>query len=101
MFIIIFSVYIIIKANVESRQPKLYNVSAELSKIDQMDGLAFENWCAKLFRDMGFKNVQTTKASGDYGDRFFSLHCLMNELYASGIFLRLISSTCFSWILFI
>ena len=32
-----------------------------------MDGKSFENWCAELLRNIGYKRVETTKASGDYG----------------------------------
>lgn len=41
--------------------------SIDLSEIDNMDGIAFENLTAELLRNNGFKNVEVTKASGDYG----------------------------------
>lgn len=41
--------------------------SIDLSEIDKMDGIAFENLTAELLRNNGFKNVEVTKATGDYG----------------------------------
>ena len=35
--------------------------------FDNMDGLEFENFCATLLKQNGFKNVSVTKASGDQG----------------------------------
>jgi restriction system protein len=35
--------------------------------IDGMDGIAFENFVAKLLRNNGYKKVEITKASVDYG----------------------------------
>ncbi len=42
-------------------------VEAELEGIDQMEGHAFEYWCACLLEDMGFEKVTVTPGSGDQG----------------------------------
>lgn len=42
-------------------------VRKELAKIDSMDGLEFERYCARLLSMFGFSNVQVTQASGDFG----------------------------------
>lgn len=41
---------------------RLYNIS----QLDHLSGIEFENYLKSLFENMGY-NVQTTKASGDYG----------------------------------
>lgn len=47
----------------------------ELACVDQMDGLAFENWCADLLRSLGYTSVEVTQASNDYGaDILAELH---------------------------
>ena len=38
-----------------------------ISTIDNMEGIEFENFIAKLLKKHGFKNVKTTPASNDYG----------------------------------
>lgn len=43
------------------------DVREELNKIDNMDGLEFEKYVCNLLRKNGFKKVQVTKSSGDYG----------------------------------
>ena len=35
--------------------------------IDDMEGHEFEYFCAELLKDNGFKEVEVTKGSGDYG----------------------------------
>lgn len=35
--------------------------------FDSMTGIEFENFCAIILRNNGFRNVQITKASGDHG----------------------------------
>ena len=42
-------------------------IGKELEKIDNMDGLAFEEYCAKLLETIGYTNVEVTKSSGDQG----------------------------------
>lgn len=41
------------------------NVSAR--KLDQMDGHEFEAYCAKVLKRNGFKNIEVTQGSSDYG----------------------------------
>ncbi|MCD6430721.1 MAG: restriction endonuclease [Deltaproteobacteria bacterium] len=41
--------------------------SFKLSDIDNMDGLSFEHYVAKLLRHEGFNAVEVTKGSGDFG----------------------------------
>ena len=38
-----------------------------MEKIDKMDGIEFEDFTAKLLKKHGFKKVETTPASNDYG----------------------------------
>lgn len=42
-------------------------VDIDFTKIDEMEGHRFEYFIAKVLRENGFKNVNVTKASGDYG----------------------------------
>lgn len=43
------------------------DVHDELNKIDNMNGLDFERYVAKILRINGFANVNLTKSSGDFG----------------------------------
>ena len=38
-----------------------------MEKVDNMDGHAFENWCAELLKQTGFTEVEVTPGSGDQG----------------------------------
>lgn len=38
-----------------------------ISDIDNMDGLEFEEFCCELFKRNGYINIKKTQASGDYG----------------------------------
>ena len=40
---------------------------SELDRIDNMDGLAFENWCADALRAIDFTDINLTPRSGDQG----------------------------------
>lgn len=51
----------------EDRERKRWEMQKNFSVIDQMDGHEFEWFVAKVLAKNGFKNVQVTKASGDYG----------------------------------
>lgn len=42
-------------------------VDIDFTKIDEMEGHRFEYFIAKVLMENGFKNVNVTKASGDYG----------------------------------
>lgn len=37
------------------------------SRLDEMEGHEFEYFCAELLADRGFREVEVTKGSGDYG----------------------------------
>lgn len=39
----------------------------DMRKIDRMTGVEFENYFTKILLDNGFKSIQTTTASSDYG----------------------------------
>ena len=39
----------------------------ELSRIDRMEGVAFERYVVGMLRKNGFRHVQQTKATGDFG----------------------------------
>lgn len=43
------------------------NTDDELSKVDVMEGHAFEYWCADLLLKNGFESAEVTKGSGDQG----------------------------------
>ena len=43
------------------------DVAAQLSAIDEMDGIQFEHWCADLLSKNGFINVSVTQPSNDQG----------------------------------
>ena len=55
---VFFAVKAIIKKLVISNKPL---------PVDEMDGLAFEKFCAELLEKKGFIDVNITKASGDFG----------------------------------
>lgn len=59
------------RAMVETERVELERKRWEMQKnfavIDQMDGHEFEWFVANVLAKNGFKNVQVTKASGDYG----------------------------------
>lgn len=38
-----------------------------LSRLDEMDGTQFEQFCAKILSNNGFQKVKITSTSGDYG----------------------------------
>lgn len=40
---------------------------SELNRIDNMDGLAFENWCADALQAIDFTDINLTPRSGDQG----------------------------------
>lgn len=48
-------------------QDGLSPLDHELSRVDVMDGPAFEAWCADLLEQSGFVDVQVTPKSGDQG----------------------------------
>jgi len=39
----------------------------DISVVDGLSGLEFEEFCSALLKSNGFSNVSVTKASGDYG----------------------------------
>lgn len=41
--------------------------NSRLDIIDEMEGREFEFFCAELLKKRGFKEVEVTKGSGDYG----------------------------------
>lgn len=45
----------------------LSQLDYELSRVDRMSGIEFEEWCVKLLLLYGFQNVKPTAASGDQG----------------------------------
>lgn len=47
----------------------LFNPVANISarKLDQMDGHEFESYCAKVLKRNGFKSIEVTQGSSDYG----------------------------------
>ena len=57
---------IILYAISKSYNFQSYDVQVELKRIDNMDGTAFEDWCAKLLESSGYRNVKTTKATEEY-----------------------------------
>ena len=57
--------YLIVVLSKRSSEDTLLDI--DFSKIDEMEGHRFEYFIAKVLRKNGFKNVNVTKASGDYG----------------------------------
>lgn len=55
------------KADPTEGLAKWAKVEYQLSSIDLMDGHDFEAWTAEVLREMGFRRVQVTQASGDQG----------------------------------
>lgn len=53
--------------NMSKGLPEDVFVRNELAKIDAMNGLDFERYCARLLYMFGFKNVKVTPSSGDFG----------------------------------
>jgi len=43
-------------------------IDEELKRCDAMTGNAFEQYCAELLKDNGYKNVEVTKKEGSRGD---------------------------------
>ena len=48
-------------------QQGLVPIDSELSRIDAMEGLQFEYWCAEVLEKAGFIDVSVTRGSGDQG----------------------------------
>lgn len=55
------------KADPTEGLAKWAKVEYQLSSIDLMEGHDFEAWTAEVLREMGFRRVQVTQASGDQG----------------------------------
>lgn len=43
------------------------SVVGRIEEADNMDGHAFERWCADLLKNNGFSNIEVTRGSGDQG----------------------------------
>lgn len=56
-----------LKADPTEGLAKWAKVEYQLSSIDLMEGHDFETWTAEVLREMGFRRVQVTQASGDQG----------------------------------
>lgn len=68
MFLIAFFIFLVIFGFwCRNRSYRIKDVNAELRKIDNMNGLDFEQYVANLLKQNGYNNVQVTKSSGDYG----------------------------------
>lgn len=48
-------------------QQGLPSIDCELERIDGMEGLQFEHWCADILKRNGFCGVSVTRGSGDQG----------------------------------
>lgn len=46
---------------------KYYRKHWKITEMDEMEGVAFEQFCADLLARRGFDEIELTKASGDYG----------------------------------
>lgn len=51
---------------VEEYTPK-FQRPHPLYHVDQMDGVAFEKWCAHLLEQLGYADIELTPSSGDQG----------------------------------
>ena len=56
-----------LKADPTEGLAKWAKVEYQLSSNDLMEGHDFETWTAEVLREMGFRRVQVTQASGDQG----------------------------------
>lgn len=65
LFIILLTVEIIKYICREQRKRKIARIN--MGEIDRMDGRKFEFYAAEMLTYDGFKRVQVTKSSGDYG----------------------------------
>ena len=76
VFIALMIALVIYCSNAESEESKprfaARPISAELERIDNMNGLEFENYTARLLRQLGYTNVEVTKSSGDFGVDIFA-----------------------------
>jgi len=54
------------KSSVEDSRASKQDIDEQLDAIDNMKGREFEEYLAKLFKQLGYQ-VSSTKASGDYG----------------------------------
>lgn len=52
---------------VSCKFPFSFRKSYSISKLDRMEGHQFEYACADILKSNGFKKVQVTQSSGDYG----------------------------------
>ena len=48
---------------------------ASRKKVEDMTGVEFEAFCAEYLKRKGFRKVQTTPASGDYGADLVAVDC--------------------------
>lgn len=60
-------VVIILLVSVYRSEKRIFADCVDISLVDRMDGVGFENFVASLLEVNGFDRIATTKASGDYG----------------------------------
>lgn len=77
-------------ANLEKKEQHLRKVidTKSLEYIDQLDGLEFEKYTKKLLQQLGYKKVEVTKFSGDYGidilaEKDFVTYAIQCKKYSS------------------
>jgi HJR/Mrr/RecB family endonuclease len=56
------------KQEIKKRKNEEARIRAlEIADVDDMDGLSFENYVARLLKNEGFDNIQVTQGSSDLG----------------------------------
>lgn len=71
----------------ENKNKEKINTNS-LEYIDTLNGLEFEQYTKKLLQKLGYKNVEVTKASGDYGidilaEKDFVTYAIQCKLYST------------------
>lgn len=67
IFLIILLIIIIVAIIMHRKNKKFTSLDEELEKIDMMAGRDFEDYIVELLKYDGYKNVERTKYSGDFG----------------------------------
>jgi HJR/Mrr/RecB family endonuclease len=70
VLIVVLIIVAIVRNNAQRRERAVYEGrlrALKLSDVDNMGGLSFEHYVARLLKHQGFTKVEVTKASGDFG----------------------------------
>lgn len=71
----ILSIFLFVRRKIQRKKINTYyNIDDELYKIDYFSGEQFEDWCACLLSNLGYRNIQKTKSSGDQGADLIAIY---------------------------